>query len=666
MNPLEYLSSLPIIQALGWTLLHFLWQGALVAAAVGLLLSVMRRRSPNARYVACCAGMALMIAAPLTTLGIILTARYGAVAIPPELLAADLGGSSIWHRLAPLLPYLTLFWLAGVLLLQCRLILQWSRAQHLKHCGTRSGPPAWDRTVAELSERLRVGKHVRIVESLLAPGPMMMGWLRPVILLPVGVATGLTVHQLRTVIAHELAHVRRHDYIVNLIQSVFETLLFYHPAVWWLSHRLRVEREYCCDDLAVSACGDALCYARALSALDGMRGEAFQTALATTGGPLMNRILRVVGLAPKAPQRVGGWLAPMVIAASITAAASIMLLAPGAAAGEKIEKGEQIKIVQKVDVVAIAKKAGVKRADVLAELQAAGLDNEALMIVLREIEPDPNVIKKVELIAQETATKKVALTTYEKQLIEKMKAQGASKEEVKDAIAKLRAKQGNPPVKVKVKDPKAEYMAYEEQVIKKMKADGASDEELKKTITKMRADFEKKMAPEKKVDLAAYEEQLIEKMKAEGASKQEIKEAIAKLRAKHGNPPVKVKMDDPKAEYMAYEEQVIKKMKADGASEQKIKKTITKMWADFEKKMAPEKKVDLAAYEKKLIEKMKADGASKEEIKEAIAKLRAKEAPPVKKVSTLSKKEQALIEKMKAAGMSKEEISRVLAELRAR
>jgi len=620
MNPLEYLSSLPIIQALGWTLLHFLWQGALLAAAVGLLLSVMRRRSANARYVICCAGMALMIAAPLATLSIILSSRHGAIVIPPELLTADLGRSSIWHRLSPLLPYLTLFWLAGVLLLQCRLILQWSRAQHLKHCGTRSGPPAWDRTVADLSERLGVGKHVRIVESLLAPGPMVMGWLRPVILLPVGVATGLTVHQLRTVIAHELAHVRRHDYIVNLIQSVFETLLFYHPAVWWLSHRLRAEREYCCDDLAVSACGDALCYARALSALDGMRGEAFQTALATTGGPLMNRILRVVGLAPKAPQRVGGWLAPMVIAASITAAASIMLLAPGAAAGEKVEKGQQIKVVEKVDLVAIARKVGVKRADVLAELQAAGLDDEALMIVLREIEPDPNVIKKVEHFAQETAMKKVDLAAYEKKLIEKMKADGASKEEIKKAIAKLRAKQGNPPEKVKVKNPKAEYMAYEEQVIKKMKAQGASDKEIKKTITKMRADFEKKMAPEKKVDLVAYEKKLIEKMKAEGASKQEIKEAIAKLRAGHDAQPVKVKVKDAKAEYAAYEKQLIKKMKAEGASDQ--------------------------------------------EIKDAIAKLRAKQAPP-KSANTLSKKEQALIEKMKAAGMSKEEISRVLAELRA-
>ncbi|MDY7110290.1 MAG: M56 family metallopeptidase [Planctomycetota bacterium] len=597
MSLLESFASLTLVHALGWTLLHFLWEGALVAAAIVLLLALLRRRSAAARYLACCAGMMLMIAVPAVTLITILNSRSAAIAVPPELLAADPARSPIWDRLSPLLPYLTLFWLAGVLLLQCRLVLQWSRAQHLKHYGTRTGPAQWRSTVLELSQRLRVGKDVRIVESMLATGPMVLGWLRPVILLPAGIATGLTPEQLRTVIAHELAHVRRHDYVVNLIQSVCETLLFYHPAVWWLSQRMRIEREYCCDDLAVSACGDAVGYARALTALDAMRAEAYPTALATTGGPLMNRILRVVGLAPKAPQRAGGWLAPMVIAASIIAAASVMVFSPGAAAEEKIVKDpppkKVMKIERDVDLVVIAKKLGVKRADVLADLQAAGLDNEALMIVLREIEPDKNVVKKVEHFAQDMAVKKVKLSEKEKKLIEKMKADGASDQQIKEALAKLRAKYGNPPVKVK--NPKAEYIAYEKQVIKKMKAEGKSDEEIKKTITKMRAEFKEKMV--------------------------------------QTPPPETDKVKKLKAEYVAYEEKVIRKMKADGATKEEVKKTVSKMRAEFQKKMAslrdappPKKKVSpLSEKERALIEKMKAAGMSKEEITRVLAELKAKQ-----------------------------------------
>ena len=129
--------------------------------------------------------------------------------------------------------------------------------------------------------------------------PTAIGWLRPVVLLPASAFTGLTPRQLETILAHELAHIRRHDYLFNLLQSVAETLLFYHPAAWWVSRRVRQERELVCDDLAVAATGDALTYARALTQVERLRKSAPRLAVAADGGQLRTRVLRLVGAEPR-------------------------------------------------------------------------------------------------------------------------------------------------------------------------------------------------------------------------------------------------------------------------------------------------------------------------------------------------------------------------------
>ena len=121
------------------------------------------------------------------------------------------------------------------------------------------------------------------LESTLVEVPMVIGWLRPVILLPVAATTGLSSEQLEAILAHELAHVARRDYLVNLLQSVVETLLFYHPAVWWVSNQIRVEREHCCDDIAVAVSGNVLVYARALTELEELRGRSPAPSLALGG-----------------------------------------------------------------------------------------------------------------------------------------------------------------------------------------------------------------------------------------------------------------------------------------------------------------------------------------------------------------------------------------------
>jgi len=147
----------------------------------------------------------------------------------------------------------------------------------------------------ELAEKLQVNRAVQLMESALVQVPTVVGWLKPVILLPASALTGLTSEQLEAMLAHELAHIKRFDYLVNMLQTVVEILGFYHPAVWWVSHKIRAERENCCDDLAVSISGDRVRYARALTLMEEIRASRGELAVAASGGSLFARISRLVG-----------------------------------------------------------------------------------------------------------------------------------------------------------------------------------------------------------------------------------------------------------------------------------------------------------------------------------------------------------------------------------
>jgi hypothetical protein len=147
----------------------------------------------------------------------------------------------------------------------------------------------------ELQDRLGISRAIQYCECKWLQTPAVVGWLRPVVFLPMTTVTGLSEAQLRAVIAHELAHIQRFDAFVNVFQVSVETLLFYHPAVWWLNKRIRIEREHCCDEIAVSICGNAIEYARALTLMEEWR-EAPTFAMAANRGPLTERIMRVLGL----------------------------------------------------------------------------------------------------------------------------------------------------------------------------------------------------------------------------------------------------------------------------------------------------------------------------------------------------------------------------------
>ncbi len=564
MNLIELVASSHVTEALGWTLLHFLWQGTLLAAALAVALPFMRSCAASSRYLACCAIMVLMMAAPAVTFVLVLRNLASSIDLAGlDLSLLDLNSLPFWHKLAPAMPALALCWLLGVWIFQTRLILQWSRAQHLKHCGTMTAPRLWAESVAELSARMNIVRPVHIFESTLAQVPMVMGWLRPVILVPASALTGLTPQQLRMVIAHELAHVARHDYLVNLIQAVFESLFFYHPAVWWMSRRIRIEREYCCDDMAVAVSGDALCYAKALSSLDALRDNEYQTALASNGGPLMNRIFRIVGINMGPSRRTGGWLAPAVLAASVITAATALTFTTAVRAGEHAPPAK-IKVIEEVDVVAIAKKMKFERADVLASLREAGLDNNALLIVMQELGAEKEVFRAIKTAATKVGKKEKEHALKEKALIEKMKQKGMSKEEIKKALHEMSLKKKQ----TKELDKKKQAISKNE-LVEKLRKKGLTDDEIKKYLKEMSLKKEQTQLSKKKS--IKVEKELVMKLRKKGLTDDEIKKYLHKMDDEKKG---KAGKDLKKAgEY----DELIKKMKAAGMSTKEIKAVIKAM-----------------------------------------------------------------------------------------
>lgn len=351
------LPSVHIASRLGWTLVHSLWEGGLVAAAVAVALEFLRRRSPQARYFAALAGLAAIVGSACVTFrlcgspestgesrSLVATAGIDAgrptgtqsdhsasdspgTGALPERGAAAANGSSVrlpttMRRFEAVLPWLAALWSLGVLALCVWHVGGWVAAQRLRVIGVREPGDRIVRLSGELSTRLGIDKPVRVAVSLLAQTPMVVGWLRPVVLLPVALVAGLTPRQLEGILAHELAHIRRHDYLLNLLQVAAETLLFYHPAVWWISRHVRLERERCCDEAAVGACGNRSEYAQSLAELAEIRLRP-QLALGAGGsaGPeLLARIRAILRLDDEAPRP----------AARLAVAAAVLLLAAAA------------------------------------------------------------------------------------------------------------------------------------------------------------------------------------------------------------------------------------------------------------------------------------------------------------------------------------------------
>jgi len=292
----------PLAQAITSALLQFVWQGFAVSLIVWTVLFVLRNRAPQVRYGVCCVALFVMALLPVATA----VASYdpfehaqpGPAAVTLTIRAVWSGSvSSLTRWLNASQPWVLRFWVLGVVFLSLRLSWLGVRVSSLRRSGSTASPQITAIAV-DLARRMGVTRTVRVLVSAIPDGPGLAGWVRPVILLPAAGVLNLTPEQLEAILAHEIAHMRRYDDVVNIAQSVAETLLFYHPAVWWVSNRIRQERELCCDDLAVRTCGDAMCYARALTALEKLRIGSPQVVLGALGmgdAPLEYRIRRIVG-----------------------------------------------------------------------------------------------------------------------------------------------------------------------------------------------------------------------------------------------------------------------------------------------------------------------------------------------------------------------------------
>lgn len=359
MTSLLALALQPWAQALGWALLHFLWQGALLGLLAWGALALLRGASARTRYGLACAFLVLMVAAPVATYVRLLPQASERIpvstpatlrqALPVE--ARPLPPPSLAVRaqatMEPALPWLLGAWALGVALLSTRFLGSWLRVQRLRRRSAAPVPAEWHLVLSRLCRELKLTRTVRLLQSAAVEVPTALGWLRPMILLPACALTGLAPLQLEAILAHELAHIRRGDFLVNLLQSLVEVLLFYHPAVWWLSARLRAERELCCDDEAATLCGDPLLLARALADLEALRAPRSPSpthlALAANGGSLMHRIRHL--LQPALPVPSGARATALaLLAASLLGAAGVALQDQPAEAAAKPNRTTRIKV----------------------------------------------------------------------------------------------------------------------------------------------------------------------------------------------------------------------------------------------------------------------------------------------------------------------------------
>jgi beta-lactamase regulating signal transducer with metallopeptidase domain len=294
------------MNALAWSLVHFLWQGAAIAALAAALIHVFK--SPSTRYLVGVSALALMLMSFAATLALRGSAENGAEWAPAVLPAPAAANAWAPGDSAPLTSHaattaeggdgflwVARAWLVGVFALALRIVFGLLVLEQLRRSGLIELPAELVARFRALQRRVGIDRLVRYCECQAVRVPAVIGLFRPVVLIPMRALTGLSVEQLEAVVAHELGHVKRFDVAVNFVQAIAETLFFFHPAVWWLNKRIRADREDCCDDVAVGVTGRGVSYARALATMAEWR-DAPDFAMAATGSPIAARVARLLGV----------------------------------------------------------------------------------------------------------------------------------------------------------------------------------------------------------------------------------------------------------------------------------------------------------------------------------------------------------------------------------
>lgn len=328
-----------IMHALGWSLIHSLWQGAIIALVLAVLLLFFRKSSSKFRYRLSVSSLFLAFGLFVGTF-VFFYLNAGSQEVETMLTDNEEIIEIIIETTNPTttekanflavytdyfnahLPFIVTLWLMGMMVFTLRFLGGLAYTQRLKH--SQHSPMAfeWEEVMNEIITQFKITQRIQLVESKLVNVPMVIGYLKPMILLPFGVVNQLSISEVEAVLAHELAHIKRYDYLVNIIQSIIETLLFFHPAIWWISGEIRRERENCCDDLALEIV-DSLTFAKALASLEQFRLNSiyqrkpqFSMAAITNKNQLLNRVQRILNQPQKNQNNFRGFFAALILVIS--------------------------------------------------------------------------------------------------------------------------------------------------------------------------------------------------------------------------------------------------------------------------------------------------------------------------------------------------------------
>jgi len=303
MNVLAVLSA--AVSALGWCLLHFVWQAVAIGAAYALVRAVLPRGNPC--YLAAMLALIAMAACPVAT-----GMHEFSLAAAPELAGAATAATPVadaasrsamatssWQLLlGTLLPWRVLGWAIGAGVLGARVYRQWRWLRRMLAAAEQL--PEWQSRARQFADRLGLRRMVPVLASVRIATPTLVGWVKPAVVLPLAVLARMPPAQIDLVLAHELAHLKRLDHVANLFQVVLETLFFYHPAVHWVSREARNERELCCDALALRVTGgERRDFVAVLAGLEEFRAGHAGLVLAASGGVLVERAWFIAGGVPQ-------------------------------------------------------------------------------------------------------------------------------------------------------------------------------------------------------------------------------------------------------------------------------------------------------------------------------------------------------------------------------
>ncbi len=319
MNSLDLFFQNDIVQALGWTILHSFWQGLLIVVLLTISLVLLRKHSSRIRYlVAYVALLALAVCSigtliwylPGTAFGassyhaeasIEQTAMEVASVLPIETTATVPAKENYWQSFIQFLEgnlhWVTIIWMFGVLILTLRFLAELAYIQRLKYQPGGLSMDSHQDLLNKLSRQMGIQKFIELKENLRIDSPMVIGFIKPVILVPFGLLSQLDTKQVESILTHELAHIRRHDYLFNLFQSLVEILLFFNPATWWIAALIRDEREHSCDEMAIAETGDQLAFVKTLAKLEEYRIRPTSIAMAFNGHKetgVLGRIKRII------------------------------------------------------------------------------------------------------------------------------------------------------------------------------------------------------------------------------------------------------------------------------------------------------------------------------------------------------------------------------------